>query len=102
MPRKRWITSAEMEAQVRAEQDRYDREVLGIEPLPDKASKCTKEQRQAYWRRREEAMKRIAKIDRAKPDKATRAARERQRASNIRRAEETREALGGTGTGGES
>lgn len=44
-------------AAVRAKNDRYDRDVLGIKPLGKPASKATKQELRAYWARRENAMK---------------------------------------------
>lgn len=78
--RRRWITSAAAAAEVRVEQDRYDREVLGIEPLGKPASQATREERAAYDLRRSEAIERHRKDD----------ARERARKANIARAEKGR------------
>lgn len=86
MRKGRWITCRDDADDVRAEQDRYDREVLGIEPLGKPGSKATKLERAAYWARREEAMRR--KFGKSgKLDRSASAARERQRAANIERAE---------------
>lgn len=88
--RNRWITSQAAAAEARAEQDKFDREVLKIEPLGKPWSQATREERKAYQRRRDVAVDKYWGSPKRYKG-STNAARERQREASKRRAGEEME-----------
>jgi hypothetical protein len=86
----RWITSEHARLEAQAYNDKYDREVLGIEPLGRRWSEVSREERRAYQARRDEAMRKLRGSNgRYKGHTST--ARERQREASKRRAGEEME-----------